>query len=62
MLKRLGLADSPSAAIVTLQGVLGILRTMPEQAYPSLRVFSQLRDAAQSVLEAAVSREEEITD
>ena len=61
LLKRLGLADHASASIVTLQGVIGILRTMPDRAYPSLRVLNQLRDAAQTVLEAAILREEAAT-
>jgi hypothetical protein len=61
MLNRLGLTDNASASIVTLQGVIGILRTMPDRAYPSLRALNQLRDAAQTVLEAAIVREEEAT-
>jgi hypothetical protein len=61
MLNRLGLAENASASIVTLQGVIGILRTMPDRAYPSLRALNQLRDAAQTVLEAAILREEEAT-
>ncbi|WP_228526954.1 TyeA family type III secretion system gatekeeper subunit [Noviherbaspirillum soli] len=61
MLNRLGLADNASASIVTLQGVIGILRTMPDRAYPSLRALTQLREAAQTVLEAAILREEEAT-
>ena len=61
LLKRLGLANHASASIVTLQGIMGILRTMPDRAYPSLRALSQLRDAAQTVLEAAILREEEAT-
>jgi hypothetical protein len=40
---------------------MGILRTMPDRAYPSLRALTQLRDAAQTVLEAAILREEEAT-
>lgn len=59
MLKRLGLSDHASASIVTLQGVMGVLRTMPDQAYPSMRAFIQLRDAAQTVLQSAILREEE---
>ena len=61
MLTRLGLADNASASIVTLQGVMGILRTMPDRAYPNLRALAQLRDGAQTVLEAAILREEEAT-
>jgi hypothetical protein len=61
MLNRLELADNASASIVTLQGVIGILRTMPDRAYPSLRALTQLRAAAQTVLEMAILREEEAT-
>jgi hypothetical protein len=61
MLKRLGMSENASASIVTLQGVMGILRTMPDQAYPSLRALTQLRGAAQTVLESAILREEEAT-
>lgn len=61
MLKRLGLADNASASIVTLQGVMSILRTMPDRTYPSLRALTQLQEAAQTVLEAAILREEEAT-
>lgn len=59
MLSRLGLAEHASASIVALQGVIGILRAMPDRAYPSMRAFVQLREAAQTVLEAAILREEE---
>lgn len=60
LLTRLGLANHVSASIVTLQGIMGILRTLPDQTYPSVRTRTQMQEAAQTVLEAAIVREEEM--
>lgn len=60
LLTRLGLANHVSASIVTLQGIMGILRTLPDQTYPNVRTRTQMQEAAQTVLEAATVREEEM--
>ena len=58
LLAKLGLDRNPWTAIVSLQGIKEILRTMPERIYSSLKALGKLQEAAQTVLEAAILREE----
>lgn len=59
LLAKLGLDRNPWTTIVTLQGIKEILRTMPERIYTSIKALGKLQDAAQTVLEAAILREED---
>lgn len=61
LLSRLGLDQNPWTEIFTLQGIKEILRTMPDRIYDSIRSLAKLQDAAQTVLEAAILREEAAT-
>lgn len=61
LLSRLGLDKNPWTEIFTLQGIKEILRTMPDRIYDSIRSLTKLQDAAQTVLEAAILREEAAT-
>ena len=61
LLSRLGLDKNPWTEIFTLQGIKEILRTMPDRIYDSIRSLAKLQDAAQTVLEAAILREEAAT-
>jgi hypothetical protein len=58
LLTRLGLDRNPWTEIFTLQGIKEILRTMPDRIYDSIRGLAKLQEAAQTVLEAAILREE----
>lgn len=58
LLARLGLDKNPWTEIFTLQGIKEILRTMPDRIYDSIRALAKLQEAAQTVLEAAILREE----
>ena len=59
LLAKLGLDRNPWTVIVTMQGIKEILRTMPERIYASVKALGKLQEAAQTVLEAAILREEE---
>lgn len=61
LLTRLGLDKNAWTEIFTLQGIKEILRTMPDRIYDSIRGLAKLQDAAQTVLEAAILREEAAT-
>jgi hypothetical protein len=61
LLARLGLNKNPWTEIFTLQGIKEILRTMPDRIYDSIRGLAKLQEAAQTVLEAAILREEAAT-
>lgn len=58
LLARLNLDKNPWTEIFTLQGIKEILRTMPERIYDNVRGLVKLQEAAQTVLEAAILREE----
>jgi hypothetical protein len=58
LLAKLGLDKNPWTEIFTLQGIKEILRTMPDRIYDSIRGLAKLQEAAQTVLEAAILREE----
>jgi hypothetical protein len=58
LLAKLGLDAKPWTVIVSLQGIKEILRTMPDRIYDSVRGLTKLQEAAQTVLEAAILREE----
>ena len=58
LLARLGLDRNPWTEVFTLQGIKEILRTMPDRIYDSIRSLAKLQEAAQTVLEAAILREE----
>lgn len=59
LLAKLGLDRNPWTVIVTMQGIKEIMRTMPERIYASVKALGKLQEAAQTVLEAAILREEE---
>lgn len=61
LLARLGLDKNDWTQIFTLQGIKEILRTMPDRIYESIRGLAKLQEAAQTVLEAAILREEAAT-
>jgi hypothetical protein len=61
LLSRLGLDKNAWTEIFTLQGIKDILRTMPDRIYDSIKGLAKLQDAAQTVLEAAILREESAT-
>ena len=58
LLTKLGLDKNVWTEIFTLQGIKEILRTMPDRIYDSIRGLAKLQEAAQSVLESAILREE----
>lgn len=58
LLARLGLNRNAWTEIFALQGIKEILRTMPDRIYDNLKSLAKLQDAAQTVLEAAILREE----
>ncbi|SMP44714.1 TyeA family type III secretion system gatekeeper subunit [Noviherbaspirillum suwonense] len=58
LLAKLGLDCDAWTEIFTLQGIKEILRTMPDRIYDSIRGLGKLQEAAQTVLEAAILREE----
>jgi hypothetical protein len=61
LLAKLGLNKNAWTEIFTLQGIKEILRTMPDRIYDSIRGLAKLQEAAQTVLEAAILREEAAT-
>ena len=58
LLNKLGLNKNAWTEIVSLQGIKEILRSMPDRIYDNLKGLARLQDAAQTVLEAAILREE----
>lgn len=58
LLAKLGLDKNVWTEIFTLQGIKEILRTMPDRIYDSIRGLAKLQEAAQTVLESAILREE----
>lgn len=58
LLAKLGLDRNPWTAVVSLQGIKKILREMPERIYARIKTLGNLQAAAQTVLEAAILREE----
>jgi hypothetical protein len=58
LLAKLGLDKNVWTEIFTLQGIKEILRNMPDRIYDSIRGLAKLQDAAQTVLEGAILREE----
>jgi hypothetical protein len=58
LLAKLGLDKNVWTEIFTLQGIKEILRTMPDRIYDSIRGLAKLQEAAQTVLENAILREE----
>lgn len=58
LLTKLGLDKNVWTEIFSLQGIKEILRTMPDRIYDSIKGLARLQEAAQTVLESAILREE----
>lgn len=58
LLAKLGLDKNVWTEIFTLQGIKDILCSMPDRVYDSIKGLAKLQEAAQTVLEGAILREE----